>query len=128
MLVTALAAAFAVSACALSDDRSRSGLFEPYRISVPQGNYVTQPGLQRVRPGMTSDQVRQLLGTPLVRDAFHPDRWDYVFRFQYPDGSAELRRATVYFENQRVTRVEAQGLPASEDGSDPVLPTVKPKE
>ncbi|UCE32183.1 MAG: outer membrane protein assembly factor BamE [Burkholderiales bacterium] len=120
-----LAAAVAVVSCAQSGDRTRSGLFEPHRVSVAQGNYVTQPALDRVRRGMTPDQVRRLLGTPLVRDVFHPNRWDYVFRMQYPDGSAVLRRATVFFENERVAGVEAHDLPASEDGSDPVLPSVK---
>lgn len=127
--VVAFAALAALSAggCA-SDDRSRSGLFEPYRIEVPQGNYVDQSMLGQVKPGMTPEQVRFALGTPLLIDPFRPERWDYVFRFQHPNGSADMRRATVFFENGKVGRVEADALPASDDGSDPALPGYRRKQ
>lgn len=115
-------AATVVSGCAPTDPRSRSGPFSPYRIDVPQGNYVDQAMLAQVREGMTRDQVRFALGTPLLVDPFRPDRWDYVFRFQHPNGAADLRRATVYFAEGRVARIEAEALPASDEGSDPALP------
>jgi len=128
-VAVALAALAALSAagCA-SGDRSRSGLFEPYRIEVPQGNYVDQSMLAQVRPGMTPEQVRFALGTPLLIDPFRPDRWDYVFRFQHPNGSADMRRATVFFESGKVARIEADALPASDDGSDPALPGFRRKQ
>jgi outer membrane protein assembly factor BamE len=111
-----------------SNDRSRSGLFQPYRIDVPQGNYVDQGMLQQVKPGMTRDQVRFALGTPLLVDAFRPDRWDYVFRFQHPNGSADLRRATVFFADGKVDRVEADAMPATDEGNDPALPGYRRKQ
>lgn len=100
----------------------RSGLFEPYRISIPQGNYVTKEMLAQVKPGMTPEQVRFALGTPLVQDVFHPNRWDYVFRFQRASGRADQRHATVYFDNGKVVRVEETGLPERDDPNDAALP------
>jgi outer membrane protein assembly factor BamE len=108
-----------------AQDRSRSGLFEPYKISIPQGNYVTQTMLAQVREGMTREQVRFVLGTPLVQDVFHPNRWDYVFRFQHPNGDADLRHASVFFESEKVKRVEQIDLPVRDDLNDPALPGVK---
>jgi outer membrane protein assembly factor BamE len=120
-VAAALAGAVATLAGCQSTERS-SGLFEPYRVAVPQGNYLDQSMLEQVRPGMTPEQVRFALGSPLLVSAFHPDRWDYVFRYQFPDGSAITRRAAVLFRDGRVDRVEAEALPAREDPTDPALP------
>ena len=127
VLLVVLASALGVAGCA-SGDRSRSGLLQPYRIDVPQGNYVDQGMLDQVKAGMTPEQVRFALGTPLLVDPFRPERWDYVFRFQHPNGSADLRRATVFFAEGRVQRVEADALPASDEGSDPALPGFRRKQ
>ncbi|PIV71723.1 MAG: outer membrane protein assembly factor BamE, partial [Rhodocyclales bacterium CG17_big_fil_post_rev_8_21_14_2_50_68_7] len=63
----------------------------PYRIDVRQGNYITQEMVARLKPGMTRDQVRFVLGTPLVVDLFHAERWDYFYRFQPGSGQAQQR-------------------------------------
>jgi outer membrane protein assembly factor BamE len=120
-VAAALAGAVATLAGCQSTERS-SGLFEPYRVAVPQGNYLDRSMLEQVRPGMTPEQVRFALGSPLLVSAFHPDRWDYVFRYQFPDGSAITRRASVLFRDGRVDRIEAEALPAREDPTDPALP------
>jgi outer membrane protein assembly factor BamE len=121
-VLAAVVLASALGGCASQDSRNRSGIFSPYRIEIPQGNYVDQAMVEQVREGMTREQVRFALGTPLLVDPFRPDRWDYVFRFQHPNGTADLRRATVLFADGRVTSVEAIGLPTADDGSDPALP------
>ena len=126
--VAALAVAMLAAGCAQTDPRSRSGVFSPYRIDVPQGNYVDMTMLRQVREGMTRDQVRFALGTPLLVDPFRPDRWDYVFRFQHPNGSADLRRATVFFADGRVARVVSDALPESDEGADPALPGYRRKQ
>ncbi len=117
----ALGAMLLAGACAPSDP-NRSGLLQPYRIDLPQGNYLTREALVRVQPGMTREQVRFALGTPLLRHAFHPDRWDYVFRYQFANGRAELRRATVFFRDDKVHAIETGALPEREDPTDPALP------
>jgi outer membrane protein assembly factor BamE len=113
--------ATAVAGCA-GRDRSQSGLLSPYRIAIPQGNYLNQQMLDQVRAGMTREQVRLAIGTPLLADPFHPDRWDYVFRFQYPNGEAELRRVTIRFDGDIVSRIDADKLPERDDDRDPALP------
>lgn len=82
-----------------------STVLSPYRIDVRQGNYLTQEMVARLRPGMTRDQVRFALGTPLVTDMFHANRWDYVYRFQPGRGDVQLRRLVVFFENDKLARV-----------------------
>ena len=113
----ALAAVTALAGCA--SERSRSGFLEPYRFAIPQGNYINQQML---------DEVRLRIGTPLLADVFHPNRWEYVFRFQYPNGDAELRRVTVFFADGRVSDIKHDRLPERDDPNDPALPGYQPTE
>jgi outer membrane protein assembly factor BamE len=64
----------------------------PYRITVVQGNFVSAEAAAQMKVGMTRDQVRQLLGTPLLADMFHADRWDYVFYFKRGNTSVVQQR------------------------------------
>ena len=77
----------------------------PYRIDVRQGNYVTQEMVALLKPGQSKDQVRFILGTPLINDVFHPDRWDYVYFFLPGHGEAQERRMTVYFADGKLARI-----------------------
>lgn len=71
----------------------------PYRMEIQQGNFVTQDMLAQLKPGMTKEQVRFVLGTPLLVDPFHAERWDYVFsRTKENSQQLEQRRITVYFD------------------------------
>jgi len=78
---------------------------QPYRIDVRQGNVVTQEMVAQLRPGLTRDQVKFILGSPLVADMFHTDRWDYVYHFQPGKGEAQHRRLTVIFEDNKLARL-----------------------
>jgi outer membrane protein assembly factor BamE len=109
-----------------SSDRARSGFLEPYKFSIPQGNYLNQQMLDQVRQGMSREQVRLTIGSPLLTDIFHPNRWDYVFRFQYANGDAELRKVTIEFREDRVASVKADPLPQRDDPNDPALPGYQP--
>lgn len=82
-----------------------TSVLSPYRIDVRQGNYVTQDMVARLKPGMSRDQVRFALGTPLVADLFHANRWDYVYRFEPGRGEVQLRRLVVFFEDNKLVRV-----------------------
>lgn len=77
----------------------------PYKVDVRQGNMVSQEMVAQLKPGQTKDQVRFILGTPLVSDMFHADRWDYVYRFQPGRGEVQQRRLIVYFEDGKLARV-----------------------
>jgi len=82
---------------------------EPHRIEIQQGNYVTQDMVSQLKPGMTRDQVRYVLGTPLVTDIFHGDRWEYVFRRQKADSRAvEHGRISVFLSDNKLERVEEE--------------------
>jgi len=77
----------------------------PYRIDVRQGNFVSQEMVAQLKPGLTREQVRFILGSPLVADMFHADRWDYVYRFQPGKGEIQQRVLTVFFIDNKLTRV-----------------------
>lgn len=88
--------------------------FTPYRIEVQQGNYVTQEMLAQLKPGLTRDQVRFALGTPMVSDIFHVDRWDYVFMRQRANSrEVEYRRIAVFFEDGKLKHVEGDVVAAA---------------
>ncbi len=123
MLAGTLLLALAVASAGCASQRNdRSGLFEPHRIDLPQGNYITQEMLDQVRPGMTRAQVRVALGAPLLDALFHDDRWDYVFRYTHASGRTEQRRVTIHFDGERVKSIESDPLPPREDPADPALP------
>jgi outer membrane protein assembly factor BamE len=69
----------------------------PYKIDVRQGNFVSQEMAAQLKLGQSKDQVRFILGTPLVADMFHADRWDYVYRFKPGRGEPQIRRMAVFF-------------------------------
>jgi len=95
-----------------------------YRMDIQQGNIVEQEAIDQVREGMTRSQVQFLLGTPMISDPFHADRWDYPYYFvRGRRGEPRRRWFTVHFENDRVARIEhhigPQGTEASaRDGED----------
>ncbi|MCC6609412.1 MAG: outer membrane protein assembly factor BamE [Burkholderiales bacterium] len=94
-----------------------------YRIEVQQGNFVDQEAVSQLKRGMTKDQVRFVLGTPLVNDIFHADRWDYVYtrRPARTTTIAEQRRLTLYFDKEGLLdRVEGDVVPAAaKSGGEP---------
>lgn len=74
-------------------------IISEYKIDIQQGNVLSQDMVAQLKPGLTRDQVRFLLGTPLVADVFHQQRWDYVYRFQNgATGQVESRRLSVFFD------------------------------
>ncbi len=82
------------------------GVVDPYRIDVRQGNYVDQDMVSQLKRGMTREQVRFVLGSPLVVDMFRRDRWDYVYRFKPGSGEAEQRLISVFFVDDQLHHVE----------------------
>ena len=77
-----------------------------YRSGVIQGGQIDERAIKRVEVGMDRDQVRRLLGTPTVRDAYHPDRWDYLYYTLNMRNSKAAERVSVYFDKGFVTKVE----------------------
>jgi outer membrane protein assembly factor BamE len=82
----------------------------PYRIEVQQGNFVSQEMLSQLKPGMSKEQVRLTMGTPLLADAFHADRWDYIYTREAPNGKRESRKLVVFFADNKLLRVDGDGV------------------
>lgn len=91
------------------------GFLSPYRVDIQQGNFVSQEMLAQLKVGMTMAQVQFALGTPLLNDMFHSDRWDYVFRMQKRNGEVTTSRVTVFFKDKRLARFEGGNLPDEQD-------------
>jgi outer membrane protein assembly factor BamE len=88
---------------------------QPYRMEIVQGNVVTQEMVTNLKPGLSRDQVRGLLGSPMLSDIFHADRWDYVFTIRRQGAEPQQRRVTVFFEKEKLSRFEAGALPSEKE-------------
>jgi len=91
------------------------GAITPYRIDIVQGNAVTREQAALIKPGMNRLQVREILGTPLVTDPFHADRWDYIFSLRRPNTQVQRRSVVVMFEHNLVKSITAPDLPSERD-------------
>nr|WP_302174709.1 outer membrane protein assembly factor BamE [uncultured Hydrogenophaga sp.] len=109
-----LASVAVLSACSSVTERlpSVTSLVTPYRIDIVQGNVVTREQAQALRTGMSREQVRGILGSPLVASVFHADRWDYVFTFSRQGQPRQQRRVAVFFKGDVLERFEADELPS----------------
>lgn len=85
----------------------------PYKMDIQQGNFVSQEMVSQLKSGMSKDQVRQVLGTPLLTDIFHANRWDYVYWFEDAAGKREQRKLAVYFDDGKLTRVDGDVVAAA---------------
>ena len=77
-----------------------------YRVDVQQGNVVDQAMINKLKPGMDKKQVKYIMGTPLITDTFHGNRWDYMYSFEPGRGGREQRRITLFFKEDKLDRVE----------------------
>ena len=87
--------------------------FAVYKIDINQGNFLSQDMVDRLKVGMTRQQVRQTLGTPLVNSAFRDNRWDYVYEYARQGKVREHRQFTVYFADDKLARWEGDEMPQS---------------
>src|SRR5882672_3276784 len=121
-LLTAMAAACSLLIAALG-----SGCV--YRINIQQGNFLDPKALEQLSVGMTRSQVRYLMGTPMVPNSFDNDRWDYLFYFKHGrTRKAEESQISVYFEDEKVTRIERPRGPAKVAVTKPTETSEKPTE
>ena len=114
LLLCALASLIALTACSSVTNRlpGITSLVTPYKIDILQGNVVTREQAAVLQPGMTREQVRDILGSPLLASVFHADRWDYVFTFRRQGQAPQQRRLTVFFKAGVLERFEADELPS----------------
>ena len=85
-------------------------MVSPYRSDVVQGNFVSKEQVDILRPGMSRQQVAELLGTPLLASVFHADRWEYAFRLKSQETEPISRKLTVYFKSDALERFEGDEM------------------
>jgi outer membrane protein assembly factor BamE len=122
-----IAAILALSGCTSMNPLN---WISPYKMEIQQGNYVTADAVAKLKPGMTRSQVRFLLGTPLLSDPFHSNRWDYPYQDTKQGKLMDKTLLTVFFEGDTMVRVEGTAQPAERailplDASAPAQETVK---
>lgn len=83
-----------------------------YKIEIQQGNVITQEMVDKLKPGMTRSQVRFALGSPMISDAFHDNRWDYVYRLEQRGQLIEQRKLTAFFEDDKLIRTDGTFAPS----------------
>ena len=99
-----------------SEEKARLfGILPIYRADIQQGNFVSKEMVAQLREGMTPEQVRFVLGTPLINDAFHAGRWDYPFRIKDGKGNVTSSHVSVFFKDGRVSHFEGGDLPSEKD-------------
>lgn len=113
----AIVSAFALTlqGCASSWMSDAMSSVTPYKIEIVQGNVVTREQLAQLRPGMTRDQVRDILGAPMLADVFHVDRWDYPFTLRRKGVEAQRRNVVIGFAGNVVKTIEAPELPSERE-------------
>jgi outer membrane protein assembly factor BamE len=117
----------ALAVIVLTAVASAAGTGCVYRMVVQQGNFLDTDQVAQLQNGMTRSQVRFLLGTPMLPNAFDNDRWDYLYYLKIGRrGEAEQRRLTVYFTDDKVTRFENIGTAASQVKAETVPAAVAP--
>jgi outer membrane protein assembly factor BamE len=90
---------------------SKPGFHLVHKIDVQQGNVITQDQLNLLQPGMTRRQVQYIMGSPMIADVFHQDRWDYMYLMEPGYGETISEHVTLYFEEDALTRIEGSMHP-----------------
>ncbi|APZ42228.1 outer membrane protein assembly factor BamE [Acidihalobacter ferrooxydans] len=83
--------------------------FEGYRPPIQQGNVVSSQQVARLQPGMSKEQVRFIIGDPMLVDPFDPNRWDYTYYDQPSFGKTTTHHLTLYFSHGQLARIVGKG-------------------
>ncbi|HJV61663.1 MAG TPA: outer membrane protein assembly factor BamE [Albitalea sp.] len=115
-VVLACAVAALAGCQSLQSSDNFLGVITPYRVEVVQGNVVTKEQAEAVKPGMSRAQVRDILGSPLLADVFHQNRWDYAFTIRRQGAEPQHRNVVVLFDGDTMKSIDTGGpLPAERD-------------
>jgi outer membrane protein assembly factor BamE len=117
LIYLALGATLTISGCSSSEKQPeyRTSALERlpfvYKMTVQQGNIITEENVDRLQPGMTKSQVRFLLGTPMLTDMFHADRWDYTYTIRRGHQDMQRTRLALFFQDDALVRVQGDIRP-----------------
>ena len=89
--------------CASEGDRKLPGVYRP---DIQQGNVIDQEMIDKLKPGMDKNQVRFIMGTPVIVDPFHNDRWEYIYTYSEGGARREQRHITLYFKDEKLAHIE----------------------
>jgi len=101
------------------------GLPKVHKITIQQGNIVTQEMVDQLKPGMTRNQILFIMGDPVIRNPFNKDRWDYIYFINAPGFPEEQRKMSLYFENDRLASFSGNFTPTDTEPAPP--PPVAPE-
>ena len=87
----------------------------PYKVDVIQGNFISKEQVEQLRPGLSRDEVKAVLGTPLMTSLFHADRWDYVFTMKRQGVEPQSFKYTVFFKDKLLERFEGDTMPSESE-------------
>ena len=90
---------------------------KPFKMDIQQGNVVTSKMLLQLKPGMTKSQVKFIMGTPLIVDSFHKDRWDYFYQLRQAGKIVEQRRVILDFDKDLLSKVRGDVVPEGTAGA-----------
>lgn len=115
--LAALACAGLVAGCGGLRNMSTgvAGIVKPYKAEVVQGNFVSKEQVAYLKPGLSRQEVRDVLGTPLLTSVFHADRWDYAFTIRRQGVEPQARRLTLYFKGDALDRFEGDEMPSESE-------------
>ena len=114
IVLSALGLCTGLAGCAGTGERLAS-MVTPYKVDVVQGNFVSREQVEALQAGMGRQQVRDILGTPLVTSLFHGDRWEYVFTLKRAGDEIQTRKLTVYFTGDVLERSEGDEMPTESE-------------
>lgn len=120
MVLTGTVLASCSSLRSMSDGISSSSVnpvnwITPYKIDIIQGNFISSEQVGQLRPGMTRDEVKAVLGTPLMASLFHANRWDYVFTLRRQGVEPQSFKYTVFFKGDQLERFEGDAMPSEQE-------------
>ena len=123
MALCVTAVSLLLSACSTIDDPVARTIRKvtPYRVEVVQGNFVSKEQVQALRVGMSRNQVKDILGTPLIASVFHSDRWDYAFAIVRKGTKPQQRQLSVYFKDDLYVRFEGDDLPSESEFAERIV-------
>ena len=122
VLIILILAVVSLSGCSSMPSWAKIGFLSPYKLDIRQGNYFTASMVDKLQVGMTQKQVLSIMGTPMVNDIYHANRWDYVYYFRQDGKETDNKRVTLVFDDDRLNRIVKYMGKDAESGPQPVVP------
>ena len=108
--------AFSVGGCSLSQLKlPELKIPRVYKLSVQQGNVITQEMVDRLKPGMTRNQVEFVMGKPVLGDPFNDDQWVYIYTLEVPDYFNQVFKMVLAFEDDTLATISGDYIPQEAD-------------